>query len=69
MNSLFGNERDYPLNVLARALVLAPPSIRAITEHFQDIELIGEFWELIQEYLPEHERELKLMEHQNRMMR
>ena len=69
MYSWLGSPENYPLNVLARKLVLAPPSIRAIMEQLADSEVIAEFFALVKEYLPEHEVALMTMSHSDRIFR
>lgn len=49
----------YPLAVLARQLVTGPPSIAYIASLLEDSEVIVAFMELVSEYLPEHEAEIR----------
>lgn len=49
----------YPLADLARHLVIGPPSIGYITSLLEDSEGIVAFMELVSEYLPEHEADIR----------
>lgn len=49
----------YPLAVLARQLVSGPPSLAYIVELFENSDVIAAFMELVQEYLPDYEQEIR----------
>lgn len=50
----------YPLSDLARCLTAGPPSISHILELFLDTDTVLAFNDLLREYLPEHEEEIRL---------
>lgn len=47
-----------PLDVLADRLTLSPPSVAALIELLERWEWVHDFYELVREFLPEHEREI-----------
>lgn len=49
----------YPLSILARNLIVGPPSISYIVELLQNSEVVAYFMELVSQYLPDHEDEIR----------
>lgn len=49
----------YPLSILARRLVIGPPSIAYILDLLQNSETVAFFMELVSEYLPDYEQEIR----------
>lgn len=49
----------YPLSNLARRLLAGPPSIAYILELFENSEVVAAFMELVSEYLPDREEEIR----------
>ncbi|GAJ13349.1 unnamed protein product, partial [marine sediment metagenome] len=45
----------FPLSILARRLVVGPPSLRHLIDLIENSEAVASFLELVREYLPEHE--------------
>ena len=58
-----------PLSVLAERLQVAPPSIAALIELLENSEWVHDFLELVREFLPEHEREIMVLNLEGRMER
>lgn len=49
----------YPLSVLARHLLIGPPSLAYILDLLQNSEIVSYFMELVSGYLPDHEEEIR----------
>ena len=62
-------EKAMPLTVLADRLTLGPPSIGVLIDLLEQSEYVQEFLELVREYLPEHEKEIMLEDHDDRAYR
>lgn len=57
----------YPLSVLARRLLVCPPSIAYILDLLENSEVIVAFMELVSEYLPDHEEEIRTVDVDSRI--
>lgn len=49
----------YPLSDLARRLITGPPSLAYILDLLENSEVIAAFMELVSEYLPDHDDEIR----------
>lgn len=57
----------YPLAVLARQLISGPPSLGYLVDLFENSEVVAAFMELVSEYLPEHEHEIRVADIDDRI--
>jgi hypothetical protein len=59
----------YPLSILARRLLIGPPSLAHLIDLFANSEVVKAFAELVREYLPEHEAEIMSQDMDGRMQK
>lgn len=57
----------YPLAVLARQLISGPPSLSYLIDLFDSSETVAAFFDLVSEYLPDHEHEIRAADVDRRM--
>ena len=57
----------YPLANLARLLVTGPPSIAYLVELVENSEVVSAFMELVCQYLPDHEEEIRAVDIDDRI--
>lgn len=59
----------YPLSILARRLLIGPPSLAHLLDLFANSEAVKAFVELVREFLPEHEAEIMAQDLDGRLQK